>query len=46
MGTNEMKDQQEYLNDIKNNCGCYQLGDECYDREGDFTHSSNEECTE
>lgn len=25
-------------------CGCYELGDMLYDREGDFTHMLNEEC--
>jgi hypothetical protein len=36
----------EKLLDVKNNCGCYELGDTCYDKEGNPTHGTNEECNE
>lgn len=40
----EQDKQQELLNDMKGECGCYQLGDLCYDREGNPTHEVGEEC--
>ena len=33
------------LYDFKAECGCYEVGDCCYDRDGDLTHMANEECT-
>lgn len=36
--------ERELLNDVSAGCGCYELGDACYDRDGDFTHDSDEEC--
>ena len=41
------KDKQEELfNDAKAECGCYKIGDWCYDKWGDTTHSAKEECNE
>lgn len=37
---------REYQLDVTAACGCYELGDYCYDRKGNPTHASNEECTE
>lgn len=38
--------EQELLLDNKDGCGCYIVGDWCYDKEGNTTHSANEECHE
>lgn len=35
---------EEKLIDVTNECGCYELGDWCYDREGEVTHLPSEEC--
>jgi len=40
-----MKDETKLI-DIKNECGCYELGEWCYDREGNPTHLSEEECNQ
>ena len=37
-------DIYEKLYDVTADCGCYELGDVCYDRVGDPTHASSEEC--
>jgi hypothetical protein len=34
------------LQDLKEECGCYELGDFCYDRQGNPTHARGEECNE
>ena len=40
-----MNDKElELLNDVKEGCGCYFVGDWCYDREGNRTHHINQEC--
>lgn len=36
----------EYLLDLKGKCGCYCLGDQLYDREGNPMHKLGEECPE
>lgn len=36
--------QREYLQDITGDCGCYVMGDWCYDKNGVPTHASDEEC--
>ena len=36
--------QIELLNDLKASCGCYELGDACFDRTGEYTHELSEEC--
>lgn len=38
--------EQELLDDVTAGCGCYRLGDVCYDREGNPTHEANEECNQ
>lgn len=35
-----------HLQDITNECGCYELGEMCYDKQGNPTHLTNEECDE
>ena len=35
---------QEILADFGAECGCYEVGSWCYDREGEPTHLANEEC--
>ncbi len=42
----ELEKQKELLNDVTGDCGCYELGDYCFDREGEPTHVSNEECNQ
>jgi len=37
---------QEYISDALNDCGCYEVGDFCYDREGNPTHPSGEKCNQ
>ena len=39
-----LKEMEEYLMDVTKDCGCYELGDMCYDGDGNFTHNSDEEC--
>jgi len=34
----------EMRHDLTISCGCIELGDYCYDRLGNPTHASNEEC--
>ena len=34
----------ELLNDAKTDCGCYKIGNWCYDKMGDKMHLVNEEC--
>ena len=41
-----MEKEIELLQDLENKCGCYELGDYCYDREGNPTHSNLEECNQ
>lgn len=41
----EQDKQQELLNDLKSGqCSCYELGNACYDKQGDYTHEASEEC--
>lgn len=40
----EQDKQSELLSDVKAACGCYELGTACYDRQGNYTHESREEC--
>lgn len=42
----EREKQEELLNDVKGECGCYVLGDYCYDKEGNPTHAVGEECVD
>ena len=42
----EQDKQREFLQDVTGECGCYELGDVCYDRQGEYTHEANEECTQ
>ena len=35
---------KDYVGDFKEECGCYAFGDMCYDRQGEFTHTIEEEC--
>lgn len=34
------------LQDLKNTCGCYELGSFCYDKTGEPTHAVGEQCEE
>ena len=34
----------EKLNDVSAGCGCYELGDWCYDHDGEPTHEAGQEC--
>ena len=43
---NQTDKDWELINDLKEICGCYALGESCYDKVGDFTHTKGEECTE
>jgi hypothetical protein len=36
----------EYLLDLKAPCGCYEMGDWCYDKDGNPTHLADEECNQ
>lgn len=37
---------EELLSDLREPCGCYVLGDWCYDRDGNITHGVDEECNQ
>ncbi len=34
----------ELLNDQKAECGCYEVGEQCYDKQGEPTHLTSEDC--
>lgn len=34
----------EAMSDHRVECGCYEMGDMCYDGQGEFTHATSEEC--
>jgi len=36
----------EYLIDASSECGCIERGDWCFDKDGDPTHASDEDCNE
>ena len=40
----EQDKQHELLQDAKVECGCYEVGDGCFDTFGNFTHLASEEC--
>ena len=40
-----MKNKEiELINDMKAECGCYEFGESCFDRDGNYTHQVKEEC--
>lgn len=41
-----MDELYEKLYDVTAECGCYEHEEYCYDREGNPTHPSDEECNE
>ena len=44
MNQDKQDKQMEYVADCGAECGCYELGDFCYDREGNPTHETGGEC--
>ena len=36
----------DHIQDVKAECGCYELGDQLYDRAGNPTHLPTEECNQ